>query len=206
MPTLSDIIPARGAVLPPLTLEYERDLTMNDIARLNLAMPQGPPPIKTVRAIHHRQAMLIAQGKTVAEVARLVGSTETRIHQLEHDPAFSELVHYYKDQCTEIEFDAYRRVQNILVDILELSSTEIVDRLEDPSKRAAVPMGELRKLSEFAADRSIAPPKATASNAIPPMKVELNFGFGTQVTQPSQSVAAPSESPLTIEHDSNSAE
>lgn len=203
MPTLSEIIPARGAIKTPLTLEYERDLTMNDIARLDLALPQAPPPIRTVRAIHHRQAQLLAEGKSMAEVARIVGSDESRIARLSNDPAFAELVHYYRDQCTEIEFDAYRKAQDALVDIFELTQEEIRARLEDPDKIARVSLSELRQLNQFAADRSVAPPKAVANNVVPPMKVELNFGFGTKPVEVSPVKSPITQDMLTIDNDSS---
>lgn len=178
-PSLARLLPPRrGAVAQPVHLELVRELTEADLARLPGALPVALNPIKRAREIHHRQAQLVAGGRKAVEIAAICGCTPERIHQLKLDPTFQHLVAYYQNQVSEIEYETHKRVQGKLVDVLELATDEIQERLENETARKLLPMNELRKVAEFAADRTIAPPRATQGGpALPPTKIELNFGF-----------------------------
>jgi len=181
MPNDHTHIPRRGAVAQPAVMSLVREITEADLERLALALPTAPPPLQKARAIHHKQAQLLAEGYSVNEVAAIVGSTAQRISLLKNDQTFAELISYYQDQRAEIEFETHRRIQNTLVDVLELAAGEIQERLSDDTARSAVALPELRKLAEFAADRTVAPPRATQQgSALPPTKIELNFGYKPQ--------------------------
>lgn len=178
-PSLARLLPPRrGAIAQPVSMELVRELTADDLARLPTGLPLALNPIKWAREVHHRQAQLVAEGRKDIEIAAIVGCTAERIHQLKNDPTFQHLVAYYGDQVSEIEFETHRRVQGKLVDVLELAVDEIQIRLEDDTTRQVLPTSELRKIAEFAADRTIAPPRATQSgSALPPTRIELNFGW-----------------------------
>jgi hypothetical protein len=170
--------PRRGAVAQPVSMELVRELTEEDLAQLSNALPIAANPIKRAREIHHRQAQLVAEGRKDVEIAAIVGCTPQRIYDLKKDPTFQYLVAYYSSQASEIEYETHRRVQGKLVDVLELAVDEIQTRLEDNTSRAETPLSELRKVAEFAADRTIAPPRATqVGSALPPTRIELNFGW-----------------------------
>lgn len=170
-------LPKRGAV-STLALEYVRDITPDDLVRLASAPKKGPPPIQKFKASHHRQAQLVARGiYTDATVARLCGVTPQRIYQLKTgDPLFKELVAYYQTQIDETNAEASERVQGKLLVAGEAALDEINERLEDETARAEIPVGELRKIVEMVADRTVAPPKATSANVAPPATITLNFG------------------------------
>lgn len=162
----------------PLLIETGRELTEDDIHALELAPTNVIFPIKHVRAIHHRQAQLVALGRPDNEIAAIVGTSVGRIRDLRTNPAFADLVSYYTEQQLEVDFETHLRVQGKIVDILELTVNEIGDRLEDEGQIKRIPIGQLRQLAEFAADRTIAPPRATQQGSTtPPTKIELNFGF-----------------------------
>ena len=154
-----DLIPARGAVAEPLLLEVTRSLTAGDMARLSEAPKVSVPILQRLRATHHRQAQLLASGKKVNEVAMIVGCTVQRLVQLQVDPTFSELVSYYQDQLMTAAMEDSTRLQAKIVDVGEMAVDELKDRLEDDDRRAKMPVGEIRKIAEFAMDRTVAPPK-----------------------------------------------
>lgn len=172
-------IPRRGGVAAPFVMELGRELTASDLLLLAQSPLIAVQPIKQARAIHHKQAQLIAEGRfSYAEIAAIVGTTPQRIVQLQSDPTFIELVEFYRSQHSDIEFETWARLQGQLVDVFELSLTEIQSRLSDDEVRAKLPLKELRSLAEFSGDRSVAPPRATQQgSATPPTKIELNFGF-----------------------------
>lgn len=162
----------------PLVISLVRELTQADLARLGEALPTTVPPLQKARAIHHKQAQLLAEGRSNEEVASIVGTTSARISVLRNDPTFRELLALYTDQQQTLEFESQTRIHHTLVDVLELAATELQDRLIDEPTRKALPTSEIRKIAEFAGDRTIAPPRATQQGSpLPPTRIELNFGF-----------------------------
>lgn len=175
----ADIIPSRGAVVEPLLLEVTRELTPDDLARLVNAPKVGVPILQKLRATHHRQASLLAEGKAVHEVAIIVGCTPQRITQLLQDPTFIELLTYYKDQISAGMITDAARLKDKIVDLGEMAVDEMVERLEDDQRRKNMPIGEIRKIAEFAMDRTVAPPVAT--NNTPAVPTTITFNFGTKL-------------------------
>jgi hypothetical protein len=172
-----------GAVRP-LFIEAGRELTDEDLVALSIAPTRAIFPTKHVRAIHHRQAQLVALGRPDNEVAAICGTSSARVRDLRTNPAFADLVSYYQEQRIELDYETHLRIQGKLVDILELTTNEIQERLDDDAKRAAISLSELRKTAEFAADRTIAPPRATQQgNVTPPTKISLNFGWAPKKDQ-----------------------
>lgn len=178
----ADLIPDRGAIAAPLRLEVARELTPDDLLRLADAPKSGVPVLKRARAIHHRQALLLAEGRPVAEVAMIVGCTAARLVQLQNDPTFQELMHYYTDQLTKALFDDAERLKHKILDLGEMAVDELHARMEDEGQRAAMPTGEVRKLAEFAMDRTVAPPKSAAGGPTMPEKITINFGTALKST------------------------
>lgn len=192
-----ELLPSRGALAEPLLLDVVRELTPDDLARANEAPKSGVPILQRLRATHHRQAELLAQGRTNLEVAAIVGCTPQRLTQLLADPAFAELVAYYRDQIMVLALSDGARLRDKLVDVGEMAVDELRDRMEDDGKRAAMPIGEVRKIAEFAMDRTVAPPRAAPNAVTPPASVTINFG--TPVGRPAPGEAAGPEIDGTLE-------
>lgn len=171
-----DLIPSRGAIAEPLLMEVTRDLTAEDMLRLGQAPKVGVPILQRLRATHHRQAQLLAQGKTLNEVAAIVGCTSQRLVQLQTDPTFAELVHYYHDQSMVGLMEDAARLQAKLVDVGEMAVDELRHRMEDDVARSKMRTGDVRQIAEMAMDRTVAPPKATQNIQQPPNTVTINFG------------------------------
>lgn len=178
MSEIPDFIPLRGAIGAPLVLEVTRELTPADIARLQAGdMPKvGVPIVQKLRAIHHRQAQLLASGRTVAETSAIVGCTSQRLVQLQKDPSFMELVTYYQDQIMVQALEDGARLRDKIVDVGEMAVDELRERMEDDARRKSMPVGEVRKIAEFAMDRTVAPPKVSQPTSLPPTAVTINFG------------------------------
>jgi hypothetical protein len=157
-------------------LEIERELTHADLAALAGAPNVGVPIVQKLRAIHHRQAALLADGKSVKEVAAIVGCTTARLTQLQNDPSFAELVEFYKDQIITAMLSDSARLRDKIVDVGEMAVDELRDRLEDTEQRKRIHVGEIRKIAEFAMDRTVAPPQAAAPTPQFPPTVTINFG------------------------------
>jgi hypothetical protein len=179
---MDSLVPRRGAVAQPLLLEVVRDLTVGDLPRLSETSKVSVPTVQRLRAVHHRQAQLLAQGRSVKEVAAIVGCSPQRIVQLQVDPAFSQLIHYYQDQIMVMSLEDGARLRDKIVDVGELAVDELRDRLEDDTKRKSIHIGEIRKIAEFAMDRTVAPPKNALPSATAPAAITINFGTSLRDT------------------------
>ena len=171
-----DLIPSRGAIAEPLMMSVSREITREDLLRLGDAPKVTVPVLQKLRATHHKQAMLLAQGKSLGEVAAIVGCTKQRLVQLQVDPTFVELMKYYQDQIMVNMLDDATRLQGKIVDLGEQAVDELLDRMEDPASRAKMRVGDVRQIAEFAMDRTVAPPKAAPNVAPAPASVTINFG------------------------------
>lgn len=173
-----DLLPSRGAIAEPLLMEVTREITSDDLRRLaEGGAPKVTVPIlQKLRATHHKQAALLAQGKSLAEVAAIVGCTTQRLVQLQADPTFTELISYYHDQMMMNLLDDASRLQGKIVDLGEQAVDEMLERMDDPAKRNAMRIGDVRQIAEFAMDRTVAPPKAAPNAQVPPAAITINFG------------------------------
>lgn len=177
-----DIIPSRGAIAAPLLMDVTRALESADLANLSASPKTSVPLLQKLRATHHRQAQLLAQGLSVNEVAVIVGCTPQRLVQLQVDPTFTELVSYYQDQILSAMIEDSARLRDKIVDVGEMAVDELRDRLEDDTRRSKLPVGEIRKIAEFAMDRTVAPPKAAPAPQVAPAAITINFGTGLRPT------------------------
>lgn len=171
-----ELIPSRGAIAEPLLMEVSRELVASDINRLGQAPKVGVPVLQRLRATHHRQAALLAEGKTPTQVAAIVGCTVQRLVQLQQDPTFAELVAFYNDQMMSNLLSDAARLKAKIIDVGEMAVDELHDRMEDDQKRKNMPVGEIRKIAEFAMDRTVAPPQAAPNTVAPPQNITISFG------------------------------
>lgn len=188
----------RGAIAEDLGLEVVRELTLEDMNKLAQAPKTGVPVIQRLKATHHKQAMLLAQGHSVKEIAAIVGCSAQRVVQLQNDPTFAELVTYYHDQIITNMLTDASRLQDKIVNVGEMAVDELEERLENDESRKRISIGEIRKIAEFAMDRTVAPPKAAPMTNTVPSAVTINFGTPISLNQ--------NDEPKTIEGNSSSEE
>ncbi len=142
---------ARGKKAMPLSMEFERELGPSDVPLILEPPPQGAftPPLARIRNSHHMLARLLAEGKSGQEASLVTGYAPSRISILQNDPAFSELVVYYKGQVEAKYLDVHERLAMLGLSTLD----ELQARLEeDPD---SFKNRELMELAEFALDRSV---------------------------------------------------
>lgn len=141
----------------PLRMEVSRHLSEQD-----LEDKSGVPAValEHIRAIHHVQARLVAEGKPPGVVAAKVGTSVARVKSLLADPTFRELVAYYNDQQEYI----WQETQEVLSLLGRSAAQELQRRLdEEPSKFT---IGELRTVMESAYDRGGAPAQSAGQSIV----------------------------------------
>jgi hypothetical protein len=129
-----------------LLIEFVRDLTAEDTASLAAPVPLGSksPTVQELRASHHALAQLLAKGLSATEAGLLTGYSASRISILKnHDPAFAELVEYYRLKREVVFVDALERMKAVGLDTLELLHERV---LSDPGALSIREMGEMVEL------------------------------------------------------------
>lgn len=152
------------------TLDFARELTPADL----VAGSQAPraqrqiAPLQQLRDSHHMAARLIAQGKKLTEVAIECGRGKERLQTLMQDPSFLELIEYYRAQV----MDNYSLVHEELAGLGRTAVHILQERLEDNPDGFS--SGEIRKLAEFALDRTLTQGSAPKVD-VTPASVVVNF-------------------------------
>lgn len=142
----------RGRKAKEIAVSFERNLERADIDAL-WALPEGglastTPPLMKIRHRHHQLARLLAGGTKEAEAALITGYQISSISILKQDPAFKELLAYYKDQADEVFVDFYKRLQTLSLHTVD----EVLDRLDSSPEDFSIE--DLQKLLELGADRT----------------------------------------------------
>lgn len=123
--------------------------------------------VSRMRARHHGLARLLAEGKPPREAAYVMGYAPSTVSALLADPAFRELVEYYKAQINAEYLDMHHKLG-----ILAATATEVLqDRLEESPK--SFTNNELRQIIGDACDRSVAPARGPGS--APAVSINVKF-------------------------------
>jgi hypothetical protein len=161
----------KGQAAEPLHLEVLRELTPEDFDAPTLPRV-GPAPIKAIRQTHHLVARLLAEGRPNIEVSAITGITQARISSYKQDPAFAELLEYYKVQVQAQYANVHERLAAFGFSCLEEAQQRLDEAPEDFS------LQELRQWMTATFDRSIAPSKnatAQGSAVAPPVVINVQF-------------------------------
>ena len=129
------------------------------------------PTIKKLRDTHHTLARLMAEGKKGVEICALTGYSQSRLSILKNDPAFAELVEFYRANTLAQYEGLHQRLADFGGEIL----TVLSDRLDETPERFTVK--ELQGLLETTLDRSgkILPPSAQGAMPVAPPVINISF-------------------------------
>ena len=139
----------RGRAAKPISVTVVRELDAEDIEYLN-TVERGSvaPPVKKLRDRHHALAKCLAQGMSDGDAAIMCNYNLSRVSILKGDPAFQELVAYYRKGVEEEYYGMHEQLAGVAKDAL----AEISERLEDDPEAFSV--GQLMELSKMGADRT----------------------------------------------------
>jgi len=168
-----------GLGVPVEPCEIVREITRDDLPLLaqeqrehNWQRDEPAQLLSVLRTSHHKLAQLLGSDVSVADASMMTGRAPGTISMLLKDPAFCELVAYYRAQSEGRAFDAYDRLVTLggtAIDILQ-------ERLEATPDRFS--NNELTKLMESTMDRSAAPAKGdprSGAGQKAGLNVNINF-------------------------------
>lgn len=156
----------RGRASAPLTLRVGRALTEADVALLATERGIAAPSIKRISDSHHAVARALASGMKPGEVSIVTGYSLSRISILQADPAFRELLEFYRENLDAVYADLHVRMSHLSLDTAQL----LQERMEaDPDSFSN---GALMDLLKLLADRT---GHAPVTKSI--QKVDVTVGF-----------------------------
>lgn len=142
-----------------LAVQVERELELEDVVASSAeTLGSQTPPLARLRDTHHNIARLLAQGLKAVEVAAITGFSQSRISLLRKDPAFKELLAFYRDSAATEFADAQKRLAMLAMD----ATAELHERLlENPADLRTT---ELMEIAKMAHDRSGNGPTSNVNN------------------------------------------
>lgn len=151
-----------------------RDLPVlaNEAREHNWSGDSAARMLQTIRTGHHQLAQLLAADVSMVDASMMTGRSTKSITALLNDPAFKELMAYYKEQQGERDFDAYKRLVTLGGTAMEI----LQERMEDSPDKFS--NNELRQIVESSMDRSAAPAKGdprSAQGKSAGLNVSINF-------------------------------
>lgn len=155
-----DIHIGRGKPKAAIAMAIVRELVPEDKAMLENPVGEIRTPLQRIKHIHHTVARLVAEGRSNVEINAITGMGKEWIGTLKGDPAFAELVEYYKGMKDQRFYDVHERLARLGESTVE----ELQNRIDtSPEKFTA---RELVELAEMVLDRSSAPSKAAKAGGI----------------------------------------
>lgn len=155
-----------GRAAKSLHAEVVRELTASDLALLATERGVQPSHVQRITDRHHALARCLASGMSATEAGLCTGYTGSRISILRGDPAFEELIAFYRaDRGAEV-LDLQAKFTALAKD----ATTEIQERLE--LQPESFNIDALLDTVKLAADRSGNGPQSKTTN----LNVNVNLG------------------------------
>lgn len=149
---------APGRRSTPLRAEVQRPLRDSDLALLAADRGTTAPALKRISERHHALARNLAAGLSPGEAAVVIGMCASRVSVLQGDPAFQELLQFYRSEKDASFADMYEQLAGLSKDALLLMR----ERLEDSPEDFSNP--QLLEIVTKLADRSGYGPTSTQQN------------------------------------------
>lgn len=160
-----------GRASSPPVVTAKRELSPADLVLLSVEKGSKAPALKRIRDSHHSIARLVSEGRPAAEISLITGYSISRLSILKSDPAFMELVEFYRETKTEVHADVTVRLQQAL-----LTSIEIMNEKLEDTPVEEIDFKDLQGNIKILADRTgFGPTKTT--------QVDLKVGFADRLEQ-----------------------
>lgn len=172
-----------GRAVRPLVATPVRELDEADIALLAEDRGSRPPAIKRISERHHALARNLAGGMSPSDAAVICGYSASRVSILQDDPAFRELLTFYREGVQAEYRGLHARLSGLALD----AADELASRLEE--KPEDISVGQLMELTKMGADRTGFGPQSSSTN------LNVNVDLASRLEAARRRVAARTELP-----------
>lgn len=158
----TEIFRTRGRAAKPLTAEVVRELDPGDLALLQEEKGSAAPALKRLGERHHALARCLASGMGSGEAAIVCGYAPSRVSILLDDPAFAELLVFYRGEVQEKYLDMHGVLAGLSLD----AAMELRERLEADMQNEdkSISIAQLVELTKLGADRTGFGPQSSSTN------------------------------------------
>jgi hypothetical protein len=160
----AEIFRTRGRAPKPISAAVVRELDSADMILLSTEKGSTPSAIKRITDRHHALARCLAGGMAEGDAAVLQGYTISRVSILKSDPAFKELLQFYREDALRPYRDLHIRLSGLATDATVLLQEKLEADLELEVEDRKVPVNQLMELTKMGADRTGFGPQATNVN------------------------------------------
>jgi hypothetical protein len=161
----TELFRTKGRAAKPVVAAIVRELDRADLALLAEEKGSKPSAVKRLTERHHALARSIAGGMKPGDAAILCGYTVSRVSILQGDPAFSELLAFYREDAQRPFRDLHNRLAGIAADAVEELSVRLEEDMQtEEVKDKKISVGQLVELTKMGADRTGFGPQTTALN------------------------------------------
>lgn len=190
MNLIPDDFRTRGRAAKPITATVVRELDATDLALLQEEKGSRPSPLKRLSERHHALARCLAAGQAPGDAAIACGYSPSRVSILLDDPAFNELLAFYRADVNAQYMDFHSILGGLARDAaLELHERLEADMQEDEKK---IPLTQLMEITKMGADRTGHGPQSSTLNT------NVNIDLAGRLQKARERVAA---RPALIEQD-----
>lgn len=173
-----DIVKVKGRSSVPIQAEALRELTRADLALLEAERGvQKPKALVRLRERHHALARNLAGGMKESDAAAMCGYDLARVSVLKGDPAFQELISFYRESVDA----AYANLHEVLAGMSLDAALIIRERMEDePDKLKTDQLADIVKMG---ADRTGHGPSST-------QQVNVNVNLASRLEEARKRIAS----------------
>lgn len=158
----TDVFRVNGRASRPLSAVQVRELDSCDVALLAEEKGSKAPPLKRLSERHHALARCLASGMSDGDAAITCGYVLSRVSILKADPAFQELLAFYRADVNSKYLDMHGVLAGLSLD----AAMELRERLEldIESGEKTISVGQLMELTKLGADRTGYGPQSSQLN------------------------------------------
>jgi hypothetical protein len=153
-----------GRTSRELVFAQVRELDTCDVAMLGEEKGVQSTPLKRLSDRHHALARCLASGMAECDAAIACGYVLSRVSVLKSDPAFQELLAFYRADTDNAYRDLHSRLAGLSMD----AADELTERLEaDMQAEIAdkkISIGQLMEITKLGADRTGHGPQSSSTN------------------------------------------
>ncbi len=158
----AEIFRTRGRAARPIEAAIVRELDSADMVLLASEKGSVPSAIKRLTERHHALARTIANGMPLGEAAILHGYSISRVSILQSDPAFGELLTFYREDAQRPFRDMHNRLAGLSMDAAEELHARLEEDMQSEDKKISV--GQLMEITKLGSDRTGFGPSSTNVN------------------------------------------
>lgn len=175
-----------------ITFAEVREIEPADLELLSAEKGSRAPPLKRLGDRHHALARCLASGMSEGDAALSCGYVLSRVSILKADPAFKELLEFYRADTDRAYRDMHERLAGLSRDAADELHARLEEDMEADEKQISI--GQLLEITKMGADRTGHGPQSSQN-------VNVNVGIASRLEQARLRVRERQASQAVIDHE-----